>query len=131
MNNKNNTLVSYRNTVDSLFGLDCSSAIRSVNRLGGLLDSLLNSENFKNNEKSYTFEVELPRFKKDEVTVKLEDGILNVVAESKDKRYFYQNRFSVGRNIDTKNITAKLEDGILTVTLPKTEQAVGKVIEVT
>lgn len=126
MNNKNNTLVRYRNAIDSAFGWDYS-------RFDGLFDLGLrfDREVITNNEKSYIFEITMPRIKKDEVTVKLEDGILNVVAESKDKRYFYQNRFSVGQNIDTKNITAKLEDGILTVTLPKTEQAVGKVIEVT
>jgi HSP20 family molecular chaperone IbpA len=140
-NNGNNKLVSYHsdipdlvrsvfsNPFDRLFNFSPPSLSATTRNLfSELLDT---GDKFQNDEKSYTIEVELPRFKKDEVSVKLDGNVLRITAESKDKNRYSERSYYVGSNIDAANIGAKLEDGVLTVTLPKNPKEQGKVIEIT
>ena len=85
-------------------------------------------------EDTYELDIDLPGFKKDEVTVDLKDGCLTISAakgldkEEQDKkgRYIRQERYAgacsrsfyVG-DVESKDVTAKYESGILTLTLPK------------
>lgn len=84
--------------------------------------------------KGYRFAVELPGFKKDEISVDMKDGYLTISAqkgldkdeEDKKGRILRQERYAgacsrsffVG-NIKPENIKAKYESGILTVLVPK------------
>jgi len=43
----------------------------------------------------------------------------------------YHRSFTVGENIDTQKIAAALENGVLTLTLPKSERAKPRKIEIT
>ena len=79
-------------------------------------------------EGSYELDIDLPGFKKDEVTVELKDGYLTIQAAKgldKDKsdkkgKYIRQERyvgscsrsFYVGDHVEAKDIGAKFEDGI-------------------
>ena len=82
----------------------------------------------------YLLEVDLPGFKKDEISVDVENGYLTISAakgldkEKKDKkgRYIRQERYagSLSRcfyigDKKPEDVKAKYEDGILTVSFPK------------
>ena len=86
----------------------------------------------------YKMEVDLPGFKKDEITMKLENGTLTVSAakgldkdeENKEKKYVRRERYAgsmsrsfyVGEHVDVEDIHPKYENGILSFVVPKKEQ---------
>lgn len=96
----------------------------------------------KETDHEYEVFVDLPGFKKDEVSVQLENGYLTIQAakgldkEEKDKhgKYLRKERYAggmsrsfyVGDAVKKEDIHAKFEDGILKLSLPKEEP---KVIE--
>lgn len=77
---------------------------------------------------------DLPGFKKDDIQIDVEDGILTISAERKEEseeedkkgRYIrrertygsYKRSFDLSE-VDDDSITAKYEDGVLTLELPK------------
>ena len=85
-------------------------------------------------EDTYEVDIDLPGFKKDEITVDLKDGCLTVSAakgldkdeEDKKGRYIRQERYAgacsrsfyVG-DVEPDQVTAKYEDGILRISMPK------------
>ena len=87
---------------------------------------------------SYELDVDLPGFKKDEVTVDLQDGYLTISAakaldkdESDQKgKFLRQERYAgsmsrsfyVGDDVRSEDISAKFEDGILKISVPKAAQ---------
>lgn len=91
----------------------------------------------KESDAGYELGIELPGYKKDDVTAELKDGNLTIKAitnsekEEKDEngKYIRRERFSgncsrtfyVGENIEQTDIKAKFEDGILKVFVPKKE----------
>ena len=86
-------------------------------------------------EGSYELDIDLPGYKKEDVTAELKDGYLTVSAKtsaSKEEKtengkYIRKERYSgscsrsfyVGEQIEQQDIKAKFEDGILKVTVPK------------
>ena len=86
-------------------------------------------------EDSYELDIDLPGFKKDEVSVELKNGCLTIQAakgldkEETDKKgkYIRQERYAgacsrsfyVGEAVEPEDVSAKFEDGILTVSVPK------------
>ena len=88
-------------------------------------------------EDSYELDVDLPGFKKDEVSVELKNGCLTIQAAKgldKDKtdkkgRYIRQERYAgscsrsfyVGEDVEPGEVSAKFEDGILRLSIPKVE----------
>ena len=90
-------------------------------------------------DEQYEIDIDLPGFKKDEITLTLEKGTLTVAAsksldkdEKNDKgrvirqeRYAgsMQRSFFAGRNVTEDEIKAKFEDGVLKLTVPKKEAA--------
>lgn len=84
---------------------------------------------------SYELDIDLPGFKKDEITAKLEDGYLTVSAskgldkDKQDKKGNYIRReryagamsrsFYIGDSITQDEIKAKYENGILQLSIPK------------
>ena len=85
-------------------------------------------------EDTYEVDVDLPGFKKDEISVDLKDGYLTISAakgldkDEKDKKgkYIRQERYAgamsrsfyVG-DVEPKDVTASYEDGILKLSMPK------------
>ena len=85
-------------------------------------------------EDTYELDIDLPGFKKDEVTVDLKDGCLTISAakglnkdeQDKKGRYIRQERYAgacsrsfyVG-DVEPKDVSAKFEDGILCISMPK------------
>ena len=88
-------------------------------------------------EDTYEVDIDLPGFKRDEITVDLKDGCLTVSAakgldkDEKDKqgKYIRQERYAgacsrsfyVGEAVRTGEVHAKYEDGILRIDVPKKE----------
>ena len=89
----------------------------------------------REHEAGYELDIDLPGFKKDEITVDLENGYLTISAakgldkDEEDKkgkcirkeRYAgtMQRSFYVGDAITHEDIKAKFENGILSLTIPK------------
>ena len=84
---------------------------------------------------SYEVDIDLPGFKKEEISAQLENGYLTVSAskgldkDEKDKegKYIRQERYAgamsrsfyVGDEVKQEDVKAKYEDGILKLTIPK------------
>ena len=104
------------------------------NPLYGKWTKNLMKTDVRETEDSYELDIDLPGFKKDEVTVDLKDGCLTISAakgldkEEQDKkgRYIRQERYAgacsrsfyVG-DVEPKDVSAKFEDGILRISMPK------------
>ena len=89
-------------------------------------------------DSTYELDVDLPGFKKEEVSLDLKDGYLTISAkkdvstdESDQKgRYVRRERYNgvcsrsfyIGDEIKSSDVSAKFEDGILKISLPKQEQ---------
>ena len=88
-------------------------------------------------EDGYELDIDLPGFKKDEVTAQLDNGYLTIQAskgldkEQKDEKgkYIRKERYAgsmsrsfyVGDAITEEDVHAKYEDGILKLSVPKKE----------
>ena len=86
---------------------------------------------------AYEVDIDLPGFKKDEVTAELNDGYLTISASTdtnndekdKDGHYIRRERYSgscqrsfyVGKDVTEDDIKASFEDGTLKMTIPKKE----------
>lgn len=76
---------------------------------------------------NYYASFEVPGVKKEDVKIELNNGLLTVSAEKREKTGENESSFSMTRSVsvpdgvNAEGIAAKLEDGILNVTLPKAE----------
>lgn len=105
------------------------------NPLYGKHSKNLMKTDVKETETGYELDIDLPGFKKDEISAHLEDGYLTVsAAKGVDKnekdnegRYIRRERYSgsmtrsfyVGNAVTEEDIKAKYEDGILSLSIPK------------
>lgn len=88
------------------------------------------------NDDAYVVDIDLPGFRKDEITLKLEDGYMTVEAakavdkdeeEKKTGKVIRQERFAgncrrsfyVGDDVRPEDISASFENGVLTILVPK------------
>ncbi len=91
----------------------------------------------KESDKGYTLDIDLPGYKKEDISAEIKDGYLTVSAKTneeheekeEDGTYIRRERtfgscsrsFYVGEEIEESEIKAKFEDGILKVFVPKKE----------
>lgn len=89
----------------------------------------------REHDNGYEVDVDLPGFKKDEISLELENGYLTVSAakgldkDEKDKKGKYirreryagamQRSFYVGDTLTQEDIKAKYDNGILSISIPK------------
>ena len=116
---------------------------RAEKKLYGHHANNLMKTDIKEMKDGYELEIDLPGFKKDEVTAELKDGYLTVSAakgldkdeEDKKGHYIRQERYSgamsrtfyVGEDVKQEDIKAKFENGILSLSVPKpVEQKKGE-----
>ena len=92
----------------------------------------------KETENGYEVAVDLPGFKKDEISLELKDGYLTITAskgldkdeEDKKGRMIRQERYAgamsrsfyVGDGITEEDVKAKFENGVLMLDIPKKEE---------
>ncbi len=118
---------------------------REMNRSFGVKSPLfgkhaknLMKTDVRESEDHFEVDVELPGFKKEEVSLSLENGYLNIQAtkgldkdetDQKTGKVIRQERYAgslarsfyVGDQVKTEDIKAKLEHGVLKLTIPKKE----------
>ena len=89
-------------------------------------------------ESGYELDVDLPGFKKDEISAQLDNGYLTISAskgldkdeEKKNGKYIRKERYAgamsrsfyVGDGLSQSDIKAKYEDGILKISVPKMDK---------
>ena len=89
----------------------------------------------REHEEGYELDIDLPGFKKDEITIDLDNGYLTISAakgldkDEQDKKGKYirkeryagavQRSFYVGDAVTEEDVKAKFEDGILKLSIPK------------
>jgi HSP20 family protein len=95
-------------------------------------------------KENYVVKAELPGLKKEDINVSLHDGNLIISGERKSEtpgegtevhraeRYFgrFQRSVTLPATVNAAQVKAEYKDGILTVTLPKSEEAKPRQIEV-
>jgi HSP20 family protein len=85
---------------------------------------------------NYYASFEVPGVKKEDVKIELNDRMLTVTVDHREKSgdsessYSSTRSISVPDSVKSDGIVAKLEDGILTVTLPKSEERKPRTINV-
>ena len=98
----------------------------------------------KETKDSLVFTAEVPGFKVEDLTLRVENGVLSLEGErrfeqeSEEKNWHRVERaygrffrsFSLPGNVDPQRISADLSDGVLTVQLPKREEARAKSIPI-
>ena len=105
------------------------------NPLYGKNSNRVMKTDIREHDTGYELDVDLPGFKKDEISVELENGYLSISAakgldkDEQDKRGKYirreryagamQRSFYVGDHITQEDIKARFEDGILRLSIPK------------
>ncbi len=111
---------------------------RADRKLYGKHANGLMKTDVRENEGNYELDIDLPGFKKDEISLTLDKGYLIVGAaktvnedekDSKGKmlrqeRYSgaMQRSFYVGDGINENDVKAKFEDGVLSLTFPKEKE---------
>ena len=133
-------LTSLRDEIDRLFEAPLAELVRGSQLLSGWTPALDIFEDKDN----LVVKAELPGMKREDIQVSLHDGSLSISGERKtetkheDAEVYRSERF-VGRfqrtvtlptPVASDKVKAQYKDGILTITLPKTEEAKPKQIEV-
>jgi HSP20 family protein len=96
------------------------------------------------NDQQITLLADMPGVASDDITIDLNDNVLNISGEVKpfeagDERDVlvefevgrYSRQFTLSEVIDQGKIEAKHEDGVLRLTLPKAKKAIPRQIAVT
>lgn len=129
-----------RNEIDRLFESPLSELTGTSQLLSGWTPALDVYEEKDN----FIVKAELPGMKKEEIEVSFHDGSLSLSGERKSEtkhedaevyraeRFFgrFQRTVSLPAAVAADKIKAAYKDGVLTVTLPKTEEAKPKQIDV-
>ncbi|MBQ4364979.1 MAG: Hsp20/alpha crystallin family protein [Clostridia bacterium] len=127
------------NLFDDWFGFPVFPELHDVDRkLYGKHAPREMKTDVREHDDGYELDIDLPGFKKDELTLRLENGYLTVSAakgldeEHKDKkgkvirceRYSgaMQRSFYVGDGVEESDVHAKFQDGVLKLEIPKKER---------
>lgn len=131
----------FRREVDSLF----DKFINQRPLLSSLRDEWLPSVDISETKDSVVVKAELPGVDTKDINVSITGGILTVRGEKKDKkeekdehRHYvesyhgaFQRSFQLPAEVNADKIDATFDKGVLKITLPKTEQAKKREIEIT
>jgi len=133
-------LSTLRDELDRTFGAPWTDFTRATQFLNGWVPPV----DVLQNKDAVTVRVELPGMKKEDIAVTLHEGVLSISGERKDEatrdegechrteRLYgkFQRSITLPSPVKADKIQASYKDGVLTVTLPKTEEAKPKQIEV-
>lgn len=89
--------------------------------------SFSNMIGFKESQKdSFSLEIELPRFRKENIKLSAENNVLHISAEQDNLKFYHS--VSIPSTLDTNTIEAELDHGVLKISAQKAEQARTKTI---
>ena len=134
---KNNSLFG-EDLFDDWFGFPTERDFRNIEKkLYGRNAAHVMKTDVKEHNDHYEIAIDLPGFKKEEVTLTLENGYLTVDASKgldkaendkegkliRQERYCgaMQRSYYVGEDLTEEDIKARMEHGLLTLTIPKKE----------
>jgi len=129
-----------RDEIDRLFDSPLTALTRTSQLLSGWTPAL----DVYEEKDSFVVKSELPGMKKEDIEVSFQDGSLSISGERKSEskhedtdvyraeRYFgrFQRSVSLPATINPDKVKAAYKDGVLTITLPKTDEAKPKRIDV-
>jgi len=119
-----------------------------VEKLEQTLDNVASHLPFSNlakkEDSSFHLDVDLPGVKKEDIEIRVEDGVLVVSAVrhfknelTRDDYYIYESafgkferRYLLPESVDSEKVDAKFEDGRLSISLEKTHKAKPRTIAV-
>jgi HSP20 family protein len=98
----------------------------------------------RENETDYKIVAELPGMSKDDVKISVTDNIVTIRGEKKaqveennenwhqtERTYgAFERSFTLGTSVDPSGVKARFENGVLTVTLPKSEEARPREVQI-
>ena|SRR2546427_783528 len=133
-------LTDLRDEIDRLFETPLADLARTSHLLSGWTPAI----DLYEDKDNFFVRAELPGMKKEDIDLSLHDGSLSISGERKaeDKhqdaevyraeRFFgrFQRTITLPAPVAADKVKAQYKDGILTVTLPKTEEAKPKHIDV-
>ncbi len=131
----------FQDEIDRLFGTPLAALAAGADALTGWAPALDVFEDKDN----YVVSTELPGMKREDIQVSFHDGVLSISGERKSEakhkdaelhraeRYFgkFERAVTLPSAVAEDKVSAQYKDGVLTVTLPKTEAAKPKQIDVT
>jgi len=134
-------LSSLRDELDRLFDSPWTELGRTSQLLGGWTPAL----DIHEDKDNFVVQAELPGMKREEIEVSLHDGSLSISGERKSEKKFqeaeayrterffgkFQRTVTLPAAVAADKVKAQYKDGILTITLPKSEEAKPKQIDVT
>jgi HSP20 family molecular chaperone IbpA len=132
--NLNYSLIPSNNTFESWDFVDdinhlWPSLSNSFNIVTSPKYSFSNMIGFKeSNKDSFNLEIELPRFRKENIKLSAENNLLHISAEQDNLKFYHS--VSIPATLDTNTIEAKLDHGVLTISAQKAEQAKQKTIQI-
>ena len=122
---------------DNMFPFDEKFFTEKKDPLYGKNVSRLMKTDVRETEKTYELDIDLPGFKKDEIQMELNDGVLTISAakglnkdeEDKKGNYIRKERYAgsmsrsfyVGKYVTVEDVHPKYENGILSFSVPKEE----------
>jgi HSP20 family protein len=129
-----------RDEIDRLF----ESPLTELTRTSQLLSGWTPALDVYEDKENFTVKAELPGMKKEEIEVSLHEGMLSISGERKSEskhedaevyrteRFFgrFQRTVNLPAAVAAEKVKAAYQDGVLTITLPKTEEAKPKHIDV-
>ena len=127
------------NFIDDLFGFPYMKEFDDMNRdmerkLYGRKASRMMKTDIREKDDNYEVSIDLPGFKKEDITVELNDGYITISAsknldrdEDKKGKLIRQERYAgsmsrsfyVGENVEKGDIEANYRHGVLNLTIPK------------
>jgi HSP20 family protein len=133
-------LANLHDEIDRLFESPLSELTRTSQLLSGWTPAL---DVFEDKD-SFVVKAELPGMKKEDIEVSLHDGALSISGERKteskredsevyrSERFFgrFQRSVTLPTTVAADKVKAAYNDGVLTITLPKTEEAKPRKIDV-
>jgi len=134
-------LSTLRDEIDRLFESPLAEFSRGAQQfLGGWMPAVDLYEDRDN----VTVRAELPGMKREDIEISLHEGVLSISGERKEDNTYkdadvyrserftgrFQRAISLPAAVNADKVSASYADGILTVTLPKSEEAKPKQIQV-
>ena len=122
------------NFIDDLFGFPMNEFDDMERKLYGRKANRMMKTDIREKDDNYEVSVDLPGFKKEEITVELDNGYLTISAakgldkdENKKGKLIRQERYAgsmtrsfyIGDNVEKGDIDATYRHGVLTLTVPK------------